>query len=203
MRIVGGAGEVEMVASFLLAELGSERFGETLARVLARRGLPTTLLTDADLSDAEANELRRRVLGDFRGYRQNRELFEGFPGEVSWLRVMLSPAELLDVRYIDYSYWTALTDGTRRPMDAARFIRQGRLVFDRMPTEHYLALADSVREGITWEPIICVRAGADHPIVVLEGHARLTAMALASDYLPSEVPALLGTSPAIAAWTCY
>jgi hypothetical protein len=30
------------------------------------------------------------------------------------------------VRYIDYSYWTALTTGTRRPTDAARFIRRGR-----------------------------------------------------------------------------
>jgi hypothetical protein len=107
------------------------------------------------------------------------------------------------VLYIDYSYWTALTNGTRRPTDAAQFIRSGGLVFDRMPTGHFLAVADSVRKGATWEPIICVRAGDDHPIVVLEGHARLTAMALASDCLPDEVPVLLGTSPAISDWPCY
>jgi hypothetical protein len=143
------------------------------------------------------------VLGEFRGYGENRELFAGFPDEVGWMHVLLSPAELLDVRYIDYSYWTALTEGTRRPTDAARFVRRGGLVFDRMPTGHFLALAEAVREGVTWEPIICVRAGEDHPLVVLEGHTRLTAMALVSDCLPDEVPVLLGTSAAIADWPCY
>jgi len=192
-----------MVASFLVGELSSGRFGPTLARILARRRIPKTLLTHADLTDPEENEQRRQVLGEFRGYRQDRELFAGFPDEVSWQHVVLSPAELLEVRYIDYSYWTALTDGTRRPTDAARFIRRGGLVFDRMPTEHFLAVAESVREGVTWEPIICVRAGGDDPFVVLEGHARLTAMALASDCLPDEVPVLLGTSAAISNWPCY
>jgi hypothetical protein len=126
-----------------------------------------------------------------------------FPDDVSWVRAVLSPGELLEVRYIDYSYWTALTNGTRRPMDAVQFIRAGGLVFDRMPTGQFLALAQSFREGVTWEPIICVRAGEDEPIVVLEGHARLTAMALASDCLPAETPVLLGTSASITDWPCY
>lgn len=109
----------------------------------------------------------------------------------------------LSVRYIDYSYWTALTTGTRRPTDAARFIRRGGLVFGRMPTGHFLAAAESLQEGVTWEPIICVRSGADCPLVVLEGHARLTAMALASECLSDQVPVLLGTSAAISDWPCY
>jgi hypothetical protein len=203
MRIIGTGSEVEMVASFLVGELSSERFEPTIARILARHGPSKTLLTNANLSDPEENEQRRRLLGEFRGYRQNRELFAGFPDEVSWQQVLLSPSELLGVLYIDYSYWTALTNGTRRPTDAARFIRRGGLVFGHMPTGHFLAVADSLREGVTWEPIICVRAGDDHPIVVLEGHTRLTAMALASDCLPDESPVLLGTSAAISDWPCY
>src|SRR5215211_4077633 len=121
MRIVGTSSEVEMVASFLVGELSSERFGPTIARILATGGQFKTLLTNPNLSDPEENEQRRQVLGDFRGYRQNRELFTGFPDEVSWQHVLLSPAELVGVLYIDYSYWTALTSGTRRPADAARF----------------------------------------------------------------------------------
>ncbi|GAB2662374.1 hypothetical protein [Kribbella swartbergensis] len=192
-----------MVATFLRAELRSGRFGPTLERTLARRGLSRTLLTNANLSDPEENEQRRQVLGEFRGYRQDRELFTGFPYELGWQQVALSPSELLRVRYIDYSYWTALTGGTRRPTDAARCIRRGGLVFGHMPTGHFLAVADSLRQGANWEPIICVRAGDHHPIVVLEGHTRLTAMALASDCLPDEVPVLLGTSRAIPDWPCY
>lgn len=203
MRIVGVSSEEEMVASFLLGELGSARFGPNLVRVLEALGHPATLLTEANLADREENELRRQVLGDFRGYRQNRELFTGFPDEVNWQRVALSPVELLDVRYIDYSYWTALTNGSRRPTDAARFIRSGGLVFDSMPTAHFLALADSFRQGATWQPIICVRADGNHPIVVLEGHARLTAMALAAEHLPDEMQVLLGSSAAMSQWSCY
>ncbi|MGW1347370.1 hypothetical protein ACWCOV_40400 [Kribbella sp. NPDC002412] len=203
MRIIEASSEDEMVASFLLGELGSERFGSNLLRALAELGLPTTLVTDAKLADAEANELRRQVLGDFRGYRQNRELFTGFPDDVTWQRVALSPVELLDVRYIDYSYWTALTNGSRRPTDAARFIRGGGLVFGSMPTGHFLALADAFRQGVGWQPIICVRAGGNHPVVVLEGHARLTAMALARECLPDEVQVLLGSSAAMPEWSCY
>lgn len=203
MRIIGTSSEVEMVASFLVGELSSERFGPTIARTLARHGQSTTLLTDANLSDPEESEQRRQVLGEFRGYRQNRELFAGFPDEVSWQHAVLSPSELLNVLYIEYSYWTALTSGTRRPTDAARFIRRGGLVFGHMPTGHFLAVADSLRQGVAWEPIICVRAGDQHPIVVLEGHMRLTAMALASDCLPDEVQVLLGTSAAMSDWPCY
>jgi hypothetical protein len=114
---------------------------------------------------------------------------------------LLSPSELVEVRYIDYSYWTALTDGTRRPADAAQFIRRGGMVFGRMPTG-LLEFADSLREGATWEPLICVRADDESPIVVLEGHARLTAIALAPDCIPAEVAVLLGTSVAISNWPC-
>jgi len=203
MRIIGAGSEAEMVASFLVGELSSERFGPTIARILASHGQPKALLTNANLSDPEENEQRGRVLGEFRGYRQNRELFTGFPDELSWQQVLLSRSELLGVLYIDYSYWTALSNGTRRPSDAARFIRRGGLVFGHMPTGHFLAVADSMREGATWEPIICVRAGDGRPMVVLEGHTRLTAMALAFDCLPAEVPVLLGTSAAISDWPCY
>lgn len=72
-----------------------------------------------------------------------------------------------------------------------------------MPTDHFLALAEIFRNGVSWEPIICVRAGEGRPVVVLEGHARLTAMALAAESVPQETPVLLGTSESIADWPCY
>jgi hypothetical protein len=203
MRIAGDGSEDEMVASFLVGELSSERFGPDLARTLTRHRHSTTLLTEPNLSEAAENQARRRILGDFRGYGQDRKLFEGFPSDVRWQHVLLSPSELLGVRYIDYSYWVALSGGTRRPTDAVPFILRGGLVFGHMPTNQFLAAAETFRNGIRWEPIICVRTGEERPLVVLEGHARLTAMALAAESLPSETPVLLGTSPAISTWSCY
>jgi hypothetical protein len=44
-------------------------------------------------------------------------------------------------------------------------------------------------------------------LVVLEGHTRLTAtalaLALAPEHLPDKTPILLGTSPGVANWPCY
>ncbi|MEI8406165.1 MULTISPECIES: hypothetical protein [unclassified Kribbella] len=192
-----------MIAGFLAGELDSERFGPELARVLTRHGHPATLLTEPNLSGASENEARRRILGDFRGYGQDRELFEGFPSDVRWQHVLLSPSELLGVRYIDYSYWNALSGGTRRPTNAVPFILGGGLVFGHMPTDQFLAAAEAFRNGLRWQPIICVRASEGQPLVVLEGHLRLTAMALAAESLPPETSVLLGTSQAISDWPCY
>ncbi|MGC4943124.1 hypothetical protein [Kribbella sp. DT2] len=188
MRTLRPSSEDEMVATFLAAELTSPRFKLSLTETLAKLGHPQALITQADLSDPVQNKQRRQVLGDFRGYRQNRELFTGFPEELSWQLEALTPPEFLNILYIDYSYWTALTNGTRRPTDAAQFIRHGGLVFDHLPTEDFLHLADLFRTGTTWEPLICVRAAPDTPLVVLEGHSRLTAMALAANQLPHETP---------------
>jgi predicted nuclease of predicted toxin-antitoxin system len=50
---------------------------------------------------------------------------------------------------------------------------------------------------------VLVAAADDAPLMVLEGHARLTAYALAPDALPAELPALVGVSPDVARWGCY
>ena len=49
------------------------------------------------------------------------------------------------------------------------------------------------------EPIL-VTAGPDDPVVVLEGHVRVTAYALAGIAVGE---ALLGTSPAMRRWALY
>lgn len=38
--------------------------------------------------------------------------------------------------------------------------------------------------------------------MVLEGHLRLTAYALAPECLPEELPVILGTSPSLPSWGC-
>ena len=43
-------------------------------------------------------------------------------------------------------------------------------------------------------------ATADDDLVVLEGHARLTALLLCPDRLPPELEVLVGASPAMTRW---
>ena len=54
-----------------------------------------------------------------RSARARAGLFDGFPEDVSWQWMAITPAELATVRYIDYDYWVELSGGTRLAVDAA------------------------------------------------------------------------------------
>ena len=127
-------------------------------------------------------------------------MFGGFPDDVQWDRVLLAREELADIRYIDWSYWNELSGGTRSPVHAARRIHEGIAPFG-VPSDGFLAAAERV--GDRWPPLIVCSAGGGEPLVVLEGHLRLTAYVLAGDAAPAEVEALLGTSSRMADWALY
>ncbi|HEY1572254.1 MAG TPA: hypothetical protein VGG05_12990 [Pseudonocardiaceae bacterium] len=196
MRVLGGIGEDEMVAGFLHGELTSRRFGADLRSQLMTLGRPERLLTHPDLADAEANAARRAVLAATRGYGENRELFQDFPTEVSWVRVVLSAEELARVRYMDYSYWEELSGGSRLPADAARRIRAGVRAFG-VPNDRFEAAARAIAAGERFSPLILVGARLDE-LVCLEGHLRLTGHALAG--FPTDVECLVGTAPTMGRW---
>ena len=103
------------------------------------------------------------------------------------------------VTYIDYSYWNEISNGTRLPTEAAKTIRSGRPIFE-MSTEGFLRIAVALRRGATFSELILVRAAVGSDIVVLEGHVRLTVYALVPELIPSQVIALLGTSPDFKGW---
>jgi len=169
MRWLRPGSEAEMVALFLRTELPAARFRDTLRALLARHGLPESVSTG---------------------------LFEGFPDDVSWQWMALTPAELATVRYIDYDYWVELSGGTRLAADAAPRIRAGAAPFG-VPSDWALGMADEVARGARFPPLILVTTGPGGDLVVLEGHARLTAYMLARDRLPPELEVLVGSSPAM------
>jgi len=185
-----------MVACFLLGELTSPRFGAGVRRALAAAGRPERLLTDADLTDPAANQARRALLAATRGYGENRDVFEDFPGHVRWIRAVLTAAELARVRYIEYSYWNELSGGSRLPGDAAERIRAGVRVFG-VSNGRFIAAARAVRRRERFSPLI-LAGPRPETLVCLEGHLRLTAYALAG--FPVEVECLVGTAQAMDRW---
>lgn len=200
MRVVAQSSEDEMVAVFLRGELGSERFGPSVREALTRAGAPAQVVTCPNLADARENALRRRLLTETRANDTRDGVFGGFPDDVRWERVVLARSELVDVRYIDWDYWLELSGGSRSPVDAARRIREG-VAPSGLSTDGFLVAAEHARDE--WPPLIVCAAGDDEPLVVLEGHVRLTAYVLAGDTAPAEVDALLGTSPRMAEWALY
>ncbi|MFC8361207.1 hypothetical protein ACFUIY_15205 [Streptomyces griseorubiginosus] len=196
MQVLGNSGEDEMVACFLSGELSSKRFGQRLRSHLAVAEQSEQLLTQPDLSDAGANSARRALLAATRGYGENRDLFENFPDQVTWIRALLSAREAAGVRYVDYSYWAELSGGSRRPTDAAARIEAGLRAFD-VPNEQFVDAAQALLRGERFPPLILVGENHDN-LVCLEGHLRLTAYALAG--FPTDIECLIGTAPTLGRW---
>ncbi len=105
----------------------------------------------------------------------------------------------MNVRYIDYSYWNELSGGSRLPRDAAIRIRSGITVFG-MSTDPFLKMAEALQQGAQFPELILVGTKPDADLVVLEGHARLTAYALVPDFTPNELTVIAGFSAAMCAW---
>jgi len=203
MRRLRSSSEAEMVALFLSTELPSDRWKDDLRALLEGAGLPERVLTAPDLGDDAENQARLRLLTEHRGYGTRTEIFDGFPDEVCWQWMAITPAELAGARYIQYDYWDELSGGTRLAVDAAARIRAGVAPFG-VPNDGKLAMAQAVADGARFPPLILVTnrlGGGD--LVVLEGHVRLTAFMLARDKLPPELEVLVGSSPVMTRWDCW
>jgi hypothetical protein len=178
-----------MVALFLRTELPSPRFRDKLQALLERDGLPERVITDPHLDDDAENQARLRLLTQHREYGTRTGLFDGFPDDVRWQWMAITPAELASVRYIDYDYWVELSGGTRTGV--APF---------GVSSDWALGMAREVARGARFPPLILVITEPGGDLVVLEGHARLTAFMLARDRLPPELEVLVGSSPAMTRW---
>jgi hypothetical protein len=199
MRVVAPSSEEEMVAVFLRGELESSRFGPALRGALQRASTNARVVTHPLFDDGGENELRLRLLDEMRAYVRRHGLFGGFPDDVCWQRVALTPDELASVRYIRYDYWIELSGGSRLATEAARRIRAGIEVFG-VSNDGFLELADELATGAAMSELILVTTGGSSSLVVLEGHARLTALALRPDVVPPELVVLCGTSAAMKSW---
>jgi hypothetical protein len=201
MRIIQESTEAEVVAVFLRAELDSPRYGERISELLPAAGLDESALLAPELEDADTNTRRARVLEEHRAWLRRDGLFGGFPEEVDWALVGLTPEEVLGVLYINWDWWLRVSGGTRLPLDAASRIRA-----DEVPG----STADS------HEPIAALLRTDDPPpelivastpdlarLVALEGHVRLTAYALFPEYLPEELAVYLGTSEHMERWALF
>ena len=196
MRQLRPSSEAEMVALFLRTELPAARSRDDLRALLERARLPERVVTDPDIGDDAGNQARLRLLTQHRGYGTRTELFDGFPDDVRWQWMAITPAELARVRFIDYDYWVELSGGTRLAAEAAPLIRAGVAPFG-VPSDWALGMAQAVADGARFPPLILVTTGPAGGVVVLEGHARLTAFMLARDRLPPELEVLVGSSPAM------
>ncbi len=169
-----------MLLAFLQGELTSERFSDDLLAALEVSHAEPSLILDGDLKNDAENALRREVMGAFRGYGRDEELFHHFPEHVTWHFAEFEPEDLYHIRYIDYSYWNEISGNTSLPVDAVQAIREDRRIFD-VPNDRFLKGERFLREGGKFPPVILLTCGSGQYVIV-EGHLRMTAYALAPEY---------------------
>lgn len=180
MEVLRKSSEAEMILEFLKAESTSERFSKQLTESMGRLGITEVLITEADLNDETENIRRKKLLGDFRGYGENREMFERFPKVAEWTLCSFSETDLEHIRYIDYSYWNELSAGSKKPLAAAENIRNGKEIFG-VSNEGFLRAAEYVKRGGRFPKLFFLTTDYENYVIV-EGHQRMTAYALVPEY---------------------
>lgn len=180
MNILRASSEAEMIAEFLKAEYRSERFSEQIKEAMSALSLNESIILSADLNNADENNARKKLLGEFRGYGLNRELFERFPTEITWSLCNFVNGDLKNIRYIDYSYWNELSQGTRSPLTAAQTILNGIEIYEQS-NEGFVKAAKFLKDGGKFLRTILLTSDFEH-FVIVEGHLRMTAYALVPEY---------------------
>lgn len=198
------ATEAEVVLAFLRAEVESPRFGDDVRRALADVG-GMGVIREPDLDSAAENEARGRALTIARGW-PDAEVFEDFPrASVEWSHGTLPPDVLARVRFIDYSYWNELSGGSRRPADVRGTIEAGALPewLVELGTDWPFELAERLTGTEVVDDLIVMGTPDLSRLVLLEGHARLTAIFVGGLERRLSVRAYLGVSPEIERWDCF
>jgi|SRR5262245_30030882 len=198
LRRLGPISNDAMVLAFLKAEVDSRLYGARVRGLCERRGRDRRLIDEPDLADVEANQLRRDVLGDFRGFGRDALLFANFPADVAWSRARLSVHELGETKYAGWPNWVKLTHGTRLVAEGAKNAVNPFYASEEL-RKHVPAIEEAWRAGVRFPELIFVGRPDFEELVLLEGHKRATAYVRVLDPA-DELEVILGSSEEIDRW---
>ena len=113
-----------MILEFLKGELNSKRFNGSLDNIINDLGLDSSIIFNGNIKNKKENLDRLNIMKKFRGYPDN-GLFENFPKISEWKYLELDEKDIDNIYYIDYDYWNELSNGTSKPVEAAKVINSG------------------------------------------------------------------------------
>ena len=192
MEQIRSATEHEIVSTFLLAEIDSSRWSATVHANLRDRGLSEDLIRKPNLRNAVENFTRDEVLSAYRGWRRNQYIFTNWPPTFDWSLVSLGQNDLADCRYINMPEWQLISDGTLEVTVGGSRGASPPATFPQEIALAIISIADSMDGGTDVPTLIGVKARESPIVVIVEGHARITAYAMSG--APKELTMLLGTT---------
>ena len=179
MKLIRKTNEAEMILEFLKGELNSKRFNEDLNNAINELGLDSSIILNGNIEDEQENNDRLKIMKKFRGY-PDEELFERFPNIEEWKFLKLNESDIDNIYYIDYDYWNELSNGTSKPVEAAKVIKSGKEIYE-VSNQPFL---DGVEYNKTnkFPPVILITCN-NEKYLIIEGHSRMTVYGFNSNKL--------------------
>jgi hypothetical protein len=184
MQELGSVTDNDVVLAFLRAEIDSETWGPTILSLLKKFLRDRRLIDEADLTDYPTNGIRKAILADYRGFGLSKGLFENFPEDTTWRRVLL--ADVSGLKYINHPPFGQLTGGTRSVLDGIRTYKTSPDTAKKVDN-----IVQELEGGAQFEDLVLVE-DPNKKFVIIEGNHRATAYAIKRI---RNIRVLVGTSP--------
>jgi len=199
---VGAATEDQVILAWLQAEIESPDFQ---AFIVGNPPNPANLsqalkaARSPDLRDESQNDLRRQIITAIYGFGRGTASFQGLDDDLTWHRYRVSTSDVAEMLYARHEgAWQLLSPVTRKVAEGATNIGH---VYTGDPTNMVvLSLASGLCHSDRKVPEIIALKAPDGRLVILEGHARATAVVLEAHRFRQGVYAYVGSGPSVANW---
>ena len=203
MMDLGGATEDQVILAWLQAVIESPDFQ---AYIVGNPPDPSRLSTalkaarSPDLRDAAQNQMRRQIITSVYGFGHGTGTFAGLSNDLKWRRVRLTVDEVGEMLYARHDgAWQLLSPATRKVAEGATNV--GHVFTGDATNMVVLSLAAGLCHSEKKVPeVIALKRPSDGRLVILEGHARATAIALEGHRFPNGVEVFVGDGPSVAGW---
>ena len=193
MQDLGNASEDQVILAWLQAVIESPDFQAYLI------GNPPNPARSPDLHDPTQNDLRRQIIASTYGFGTGAGSFEGLGSDVTWRRFHVSVPEVSEMLYMRRSGpWQLLSPVTRKVAEGATNV--GHIFTGDGTNMVVLSLASGLCHSDKKLPEIIALRRPDGGLVILEGHARATAIVLEAHRFPQGVHAFVGDGPSVSNW---
>ncbi len=185
--------EDEMISVFLKGEIGSPWF-KSIYNQLELDKKNRKIIDEPDVLNTEENNYRKFLLQVSRGYGVDKMLFENFPKDVHWKRMILNETDLSKIKYINCPSWPQLSNGSRLPLEGAKNVEL---------IKGCQEMVNTLRQGDSFFEVILVALNEKADLIILDGNHRMTAYFMMPQYIPEKLKCIIGFSENIKNWRWY
>jgi hypothetical protein len=199
---LGGTTDDHVILAWLQAEIESADFQ---AYLIGNPPNPANLSAalkaarSPNVRDEQQNAYRREIISTVYGFGQGKGSFEGLGNDITWRKFRLEPSEVGEMLYARRTGpWQLLAPITRKVAEGATNVGH---VFTGDPTNMVvLSLASGICHSDKKLPELIALRRPDGVFVLLEGHARATAIVLEAHRFPNGVHAYVGEGASVSGW---